>query len=226
MKYYDCCVRAQDFGKAAAMARKLGWAGACFLLPWDNVKPDLEKARNAAKEVKDFDIALGVEIITHNPGQISGRAEAARKAFEIIAVRGGTPELNRAAVECPEVDILLDLETHDHENAFNHVLAALGKKNNVAVAFSISSMVASYKGRRASVFSKLVSIAAAVKRGGCPFVMTSGALSEWDIQPPSALEAFGRNLGLDPKEGLSGKQIAENRKRLSGKWVMPGVEVE
>jgi ribonuclease P/MRP protein subunit RPP1 len=228
MKHYDLCIKCPDIAKSAEMARQLGWAGICVLLPWDAAKPDISKAREIAAGIKDVDVSIGIEIISQKPGQIFCRAESIRKAVEIIAARGGTPELNRSIVECAFVDILTQPETINNENPFNHVLAGLAKKNRVSVAFSLRPMIDSWKGKRAGVFSKLSGIAADVRRGKCNFVLTSGALSEWDLRAPSELESFGRLLGFArPDEGLGGERLAENRKRIfSGKWVMPGVEIE
>ena len=62
-----------------------------------------------------------------------------------------------------------------------------------------------------------------------PFVLTSRANTEWDLRSASEMVAFGRVLGFQDKEikdSLSGKILKENRKRLGGKWVIPGVERE
>ena len=68
-----------------------------------------------------------------------------------------------------------------------------------------------------------------VKKFRAPFVLTSGAMSEWDLRSPSEFYSFGKVLGFDPsgiRTNLSDKIVEENRKRLGDKWIMPGVEVE
>jgi RNase P/RNase MRP subunit p30 len=49
------------------------------------------------------------------------------------------------------------------------------------------------------------------------------------MRSPHDITVFGKILGLSESQvklGISDRLIKENRKRLSGKWVMPGVEIE
>jgi RNase P/RNase MRP subunit p30 len=54
-------------------------------------------------------------------------------------------------------------------------------------------------------------------------------MDPYDIRAPADIVSFGRVLGFrDPaiKAAMSDSVLKENRKRLSGKWIMPGVELE
>jgi len=67
-----------------------------------------------------------------------------------------------------------------------------------------------------------------IRKYRAPFVLTTGAFDASGLRAPSELFALGKVLGFQDKEiklPLSDFIIKENRKRLSGKWVMPGVEV-
>jgi RNase P/RNase MRP subunit p30 len=68
-----------------------------------------------------------------------------------------------------------------------------------------------------------------IRKAKAPMAIGSGAQMPMDMRDPGELASFGRLLGLQDNEindGFSGKMALENRKRLSGKWIMPGVEVE
>jgi ribonuclease P/MRP protein subunit RPP1 len=222
--FYDLHIQA-DAGKAAEMAKRLGLHGIGLTIHSGN-RANLQEIK--AKAPKGIDIALGVEIQA-KPSQISNLAKGMRRQAELILVRGGTEELNRAALETAEVDMLTHPNLENGQCGINHILARLGAKNNVAICFDFLEILQSYKKGRSQLLSCYMENARFVRKYRCPFVLSSGALNEWDMRAPSELMAFGKFLGFDErqcKKALSGEILRENRKRLSGKWIMPGVEVE
>jgi ribonuclease P/MRP protein subunit RPP1 len=235
--FYDLHVRAEP-EKAAEMAGRLGLSGIGLTVPLANraVLKELHKILQAAKDgrrqetpsVKGVDVALGLEI-HGKPSQIQSLAKSVRGECELIVVKGGTEEANRAALEAPEVDMLVGHALENGACGMNHILARLGAKNNVAVCFDLWEIVQAYKKTRSNLLTAMMETARFVRKYKCPFVLSSGAMSEWDMRGASELIAFGKFLGFQEdqcRKALSGSILAENRKRLSGKWVMPGVEVE
>lgn len=237
--FYDLHVQVEA-GKAAEMARGLGLDGIGLCVQSaSGAKPqEVQALREMAKSLgvirqpkavsQGIDAAVGIEIQAR-PNQISHLAKSMRMQAELILVKGGTEELNRAALETPEVDILVNPNLENGEPGINHILARLGARNNVAVCFDFREIVQVYKKTRSNLLSGLMETARFVRKYKCPFVLSAGALAEWDMRAPSELIAFGKFLGFDErqcKRALSGDILKENRKRLSGKWVMPGVELE
>jgi ribonuclease P/MRP protein subunit RPP1 len=226
--FYDLHVRAEA-GKAAEMAGRLGLSG-IGLAVQSGVhakSQEVEALREMAGSAK-VDIAIGIEI-QGRPNQIPHLAKNARMQYELILVRGGTEETNRAALETPEVDILVGSNLESGTCGINHILARLGAKNNVAVCFDLLEIIKAYKKARANLLTSYIETARFVRKYRCPFVLSAGALGEWDMRGASELIAFGKFLGFQENQcrrALSGEILRENRKRLSGKWVMPGVEVE
>ena len=173
-------------------------------------------------------LALGIDASSPGASEMKKTVLSVRKHAEIVVVRGGTEELNRAAVETPEIDILLNHDVNGR-SGINHVLAKLARENNVAIGFDMNQLMTSYRLGRIQEFSSMIETAQAVRKYKTPFVLTSGARDAWDLRSASELLALGRQLGFteaQSRKGLSDGVVRENRKRLSGKWVMPGVEVE
>ena len=227
MKYdYHC--HFENFEEGIRLAKSLGLNGICLTLNWTNESEFgkfFEKVQPL--KTKDFDIVISVEI-EGKPNHIRELAKRLRQNVEIIAVHGGDSEVNRLAVETPEVDILLHPELKREDPGFDHIMAKLARENNVAVEFSMSDLVYTYKKARADILKNLLHNAKLVRKFKVPFVLTSGAFSEWNLRAPSELISFGRVLGFsDPQiqKALSDNIIKENRKRLDKKFVMPGVEV-
>jgi ribonuclease P/MRP protein subunit RPP1 len=219
--FYDLHVQAEP-GKAAEMARRLGLDGIGLTLPSGS-----HASRESVKGLP-VDVAIGIEI-KGKAGQIQNMARSLRRQYELILVRGGSEEANRAALETAEVDMLIHPSLENGGPGVNHILARLGAKNNVAVCFDFWDILRSYKKTRSNVLSSMMETARFVRKYRCPFVLSSGALSEWDMKAAPELIAFGKFLGFEEGEcrkALDGSILKENRKRLGGKWVMPGVEVE
>ena len=218
MKFYDYCLIAED-GIEAIMKKaiELGWNGLCILN---------EKKKNLPlKKIDKIDVVRGLLIETNKAKDVGKEAANNRKLFEIIAARGVNEEVNRMAVETPEIDILLPAP----DAKIDYVMVKLAKKNNVAIGFEFRLLLQSSGEERGRIFSRMLETAKLVKKFRAPFVLTSGAMSDWDLRSPSELYSFGKVLGFDPsgiRTNLSDKIVEENRKRLGDKWVMPGVEVE
>ncbi|MEM5812212.1 MAG: RNase P subunit p30 family protein [Candidatus Aenigmatarchaeota archaeon] len=224
--FYDLHVKA-DVEKAAEMAKKLGFSGIGLIVPWEK-RQEVPNMRERAKNTKGIDISFGVEL-SGKASDIQKIARSIRRQYELVLAKGGTEETNRTVLETPEVDILVNTNLENGQPGINHILARLGAKNSVAICFDFREVLQSVKKTRSELLSSLIETARFVRKYKCPFVLSSGALNEWDMRSPSELIAFGKFLGFDErqcKKALSGEILRENRKRLSGKWIMPGVEIE
>lgn len=228
MEAYDLCVKTKEIEKTIEIAKKLGFKGLGLIIPYGR---GFEKTKTKIlKETKDtgMDIVIGVEI-QGKTNEIKKIAKKIRKKHVLLVAKGGNIELNRAVVETKEIDILSSPLLENKKPGINHIIARLAAKNNVAIDFALAPVINSSKKSRSEIVSAMLEDARFVKKYKAPFVITSNALSAWDLRAPSELIAFGRFLGLPEnkiKKTLSGEILKENRKRLSGKWIMPGVEVE
>ncbi len=228
---YDLYVQTDKLKETAQLARKLGWDGLGLIVPWTR-EADLESFRKSAKSLK-MDVSVGVEIRARNARKLRDMARNLRKKVELILVSGGDPEMNRAALNTPEVDVLThpwgEFEGLRSDPGFDHVGAKLGAKNNVAVQFSFGELLHYNKRSRVQLLADMEKAAVLVRKFKAPFVITSGAREPFDLRGPGDLLSFGRILGFqdpDIKNSMSDRIVQENRKRLGKKWVMPGVEIE
>jgi ribonuclease P/MRP protein subunit RPP1 len=231
MKFYDLHISPnENLEKTFELAKKLGWSGIGLIFDYKG-EEDLENIKNSVKSLKSegIDLVFGVKIKTSKPFYVRKIASSIRKKVELILVQGGDLEVNRAALETPEVDILTNPGFGREDSGFNYVLANLAAKNNVAIEFGFRDLLYSYKKTRAGIFSNLIENAKLVRKYKAPFVITSDALSFWDLRSPSEFISFGKLLGFQPSEiktAISDKIVKDNRKRSGGCWVRPGVEIE
>ena len=200
--------------KIIEMSKKLGWYGLVYILPWE------ERAK--AKEFRKDDIAIAIEFDSR---KFSDRAKSIRRLVEIIAVKGGNLELNRAAVSNRYVDVLIS-PWHGREDAgFDYVMAKLAKENEVAIGFDFSEILHKSKSERAKILSRMLDVAKLVKKYKLDFLIFSGARSCYDLRSPSEFRSFGRILGFqDPeiKKSLSGYLVKSNREKIQ-KQIAKGI---
>jgi ribonuclease P/MRP protein subunit RPP1 len=219
MRFYDMLVRARPDRGMLERAGEMGWSGFCSVI--DSDKTGKERFRS-----KDIDISRGILLEPKRDSDVARLARKHRKDFEVICIQGGSPEMNRAIVETPEVDILTG---HSPEGSgINHVIARLARENDVMICFEFRDLLSSYKKSRSWIFSAMSQAAKEVNRHRAPACITSGAQSLWEMRSPSDLLSFSRLLGISDrkaKDGMSGLSIERNRKKLSGEIVGRGVEL-
>ena len=216
---WDMYVEARD---AAVMAGKLGWDGMAVLAPLK------ERHGLKAMEAKGMDVSTGV-IVSGKAAKVVKDARSVRRQVELVAVEGGDPEVNRTALGTPEADMLLHPWKGRQDSGLDHVMVKLAEKNNVAVCFDFHGLLVSSRRGRVQAMNSMLEAARLVRKLKAPFIIASGAVEPYGMRSQSDLISFGRSLGFrDPeiKRAMSGRIVSENRKRLSGKWIMPGVEVE
>ncbi len=213
MEYWDYCVREEALdGDLMKNARLLGFSGICVLA---GGKP----------AGCDGSYAVCGRLVEAAAGRLRGVVRAGRKGSLIIAVEGRDDETNRAACEAREVDILIP----GPGTKIDVTMARFARDNGVRIAFEFAPLLHSSLVDRGRVFSQMRMNAKSVVKAKAPFVVSSGALSGFGLRSPSDLVSFAKVLGFpEPaaRRSMGGELMRENARRLSGKWVMPGVEVE
>ena len=135
MQFYDLHVHTENLEETIKMAKLLGMTGIGLITNWI----DHEELEGFKRQVepfkKEIDIAVGVEI-KDKAQNVVRIAKQIRKDVELILVHGGDLEVNRAAVETAEVDVLVHPEAKDpsqelrQDSGLDQVMVKLAKKNN------------------------------------------------------------------------------------------------
>lgn len=174
----------------------------------------------------NIDIVPGVEIRANDPSQASGFVSSHRDHQRIVAVHGGTPELNRFAVEQPQVDVLAHPMVG--EGDFNHVLAKAAVRNAVRIEFNLADVLRKSGGTRVRRLRELRKLREIVTEYDAPYVVSADPISHLQLRAPRELRAVGEAVGFDSEaidDGLAEwAHLAErNRDRQSESYVEPGV---
>jgi len=177
----------------------------------------------------DIDLVSGVEVRATDPSRASGFVGNHRESKEIVVVHGGTPELNRFAVEQPAVDVLAHPMAGDGD--VNHVLAKAAADNGVRLEFCLRDVLRATGGERVQALRGLRKLRELVATFDAPYVVSADPRSRLQLRAPRELVAVGEAVGFDAETietGLAewGRLAERNRSIRSDSFVEPGVWVE
>jgi len=212
------------------VAKELGYKGVGFIsYPLRKEEENLLIAEvNRVSKEYNFEIYLGFEAT--NKIELKKLLNR-RREFDLLLVRGGTNLMNRIAVENRGVDILTHPDYERKDCGINHVLARLAKENEVAIEINLREVLNSEGLIRKNVLTNHMDIIKLYKKFKFPLIVSSGALSHWQIKDPKVLISYLVTLGLEMKEAKEAltktpKRIIERVKEWrSEKWIMPGVRL-
>jgi len=234
MRFYDLHVHSafsegisslEDLAKTAA---NLDYSGICFSIYFES-REKLRKIKEECEKVsKKYGIEIWVGVEARNLKELKFLLKR-RNWFDLLLVRGGDLRVNRAAVEHQGVDILTHPSFKRKDPGINHVYAKLAARNEVAIEINFREILICNKASRSQVlknFSKIVMLA---KKYKFPLIISSGAISHFELKHPLILSSFLITLGLEIKEAkkcisTTPKKILKNalEKRKS---IAPGIKV-
>lgn len=203
----------------ALTAAEWGYDG---LVVWNDHGDDLA----AIRAQREIDLVDGIEITADDPASASGAVGNYRPDCTVLAVRGGSPELVRFAVEQPKVDVLTAPFAGDGD--VNHVIVKRAVQNAVRVEVNLGPVVRAAGGRRVRVLQKLRKLRELLAHYDAPFVVSVRGDSHRALRAPRELAAVGAQIGFDSeaiREGLRewGRIVRRVRRRRSESFISPGV---
>lgn len=179
-------------------------------------------------ETYGIDVVDGVEIRAEDPSRASGFVGNHRDHRTIVAVHGGSVEMNRFAVEQPAVDVLAHPLAGNGD--VNHVIAKTAAENGVHIEWSLRDVLRSDGGRRVAAISGLRKLRELIEAYDAPYVVSGDARSHLQLRAPRELLALGEVLDCSRawiEAGLAawGNIAERNRTRTGDEFVEPGVRL-
>jgi len=217
----------EDFAKRAKI---LGFRGICFAIYYKDRKrvDQLKKKAVEVSKKTGTDIFIGLEATTLEELK---KLIKIRRDYDLLLVRGAELNLNRKAVQTKEVDILTHPEYERKDSGLNHTMAKLAAKNQVAVEVNFREILLSSKNTRSHIMRHIRENVKICKKYKAPIILSSGAVSHWQLKDPKVLISMGCLLGLElneSKEALSKSpenMIRMIKERQGKRWIRPGVRV-
>ena len=182
---------------------------------------------NRICEEYGVDVVEGIEIRAENPEVAAGHLGNYRPKYTVLALHGGTNELNRFAVEQERVDVLA--HPMRAQGDFNQVLAKAAVEHDTRVEFDFSRVLRADGGPRVQALQDLRKLRELVEKYDVPYVVSANPTSHLQLRAPRDLAAVGQAVGFSKdqiRRGLAEwATLAErNRERLSDEFIGPGVK--
>jgi len=207
--------------RLALAARRLGFVGIiiCNHTGFENIfRPE------AALEVKGIRVIFGAEVMAANPRALRSRVASARARFPFVAVHGGSEEMNRAACEDPEVDVLVHPE--EGRRVLSVASARAASQNQVAIGFDLGPLIrlrGSARSRWLQVVERNLNL---VRKFDLAMTLTTGPRSHMDLRAPRDLQALAEIAGLESSEAKEALKWPGKIQELNQRsWAGPGVEI-
>jgi ribonuclease P/MRP protein subunit RPP1 len=226
MSIFECNLHAIPEGSDSASrlafaAKRLGYDGiiisnhSCFI--------DIFRPR-AAFEIKSIDVNFGIEIVGTNPKALRNWISKMRSRYAFIAIHGGSENINRAACEHPEVDVLLHPE--EGRRVLSIAAARAAEHNQVAIGFDLSPLIRLRGITRARWIELIKRNIILARKFDLQIMITTGPKSHFDMRTPQELGALAEITGFESSEieaalNLPGKILELNKKI----WLSTGVEL-
>lgn len=206
--------------KLSNLAQHLGYSGIAI----NSVDNSSKLVRSM--EIDTINLLSSVELKISNASKLHGQIGKYLNKVDVITVVGGNESINRAAVENPNVDVLTRLAT-PKDNGFNHVLAKEAADHNVAISFDLGDIIHLRGGRRVHSLMNFRKNLLLVRKYDVPFILTSNAVSIFDMRAPREMIALAALFGMTREEAISGLSETPGaialKKNHSPGYIMEGV---
>jgi len=228
-KFYDICVHAVPDGDNTALELStLAWHLGHSGITLANHSDKLPQSWPVLSLPEGFEIFKGIELVEENPSKLHGLITKFRKSVDVLIVHGGSETVNRAALENPRVDIL-NHPAPDKNSGLNQVLAKAAAENEVAIGLTLRPLLNSRGSRRIRLLSDLRTNLDIARKYEVSLVLSSDAMSCFDLRAPMDALALAEICGLEEDEAIDAMSTVPekiiSRKRPGTGYVREGVEV-
>lgn len=234
MEFYDLHVRTDEIEETVEKASRLeltGIAVAEYSDDFDGFKETRRRLKELQEDT-DLDLVVSVAISPDSIKELKDDLSRYRPLSEIVTVLGGDYSINRAACQDSRVDLLAHPEYRRKDSGLDHVAAKAAAENGVAIELNTSNLLNTYGRIRSHILNHMARNITLCEKFDVPLVITSGAMDPWSLRDPRSMAAIGQILGMrledamDSVSEVPGKIIEDNRKKLEGKILYEGVELE
>jgi len=201
--------------RLALVAKKLGYSGIGII---DTANIEHKKKDNNVNLPHDFSIHYGIGI-SCRPSKI--RDEVLRNKGGLVVITGADEETNRAALETPGVDILLQ------PLQFNNVFSKIACDNSIAIGFDLGSLIFKHGGDRVNELIIMRTNLKHARKYDVPMILTGNSYSHYDLRSPREMAAISGLFGMTEKEAVDAMSRVplDIMRRKSPDYIQEGIEI-
>ncbi|MCK4736293.1 MAG: hypothetical protein KAT65_27825 [Methanophagales archaeon] len=181
------------------VARRYGYAGIA-ITNYDEVVKGKE-GEQLPPSIANFAFR-GIEIRAKSVSELKRRIRLYYGKVPLIVVRGGSKELNEAALKNSMVDVLAPQHGEHGKEGLTHVLVRYAAENDVAIEFNLNAIIHGRRSDRARILGKMREILKFVRKYKAMPVITSNAHSIYDLRAPREMVALASLFGMRKEEAV------------------------
>jgi ribonuclease P/MRP protein subunit RPP1 len=154
-----------------------------------------------------------------------------RRKFEVICITCDSKEVARQAAKDRRVDLLNFPSLDYHKRFFDHAEAELASCSLAALELDVKPLLILEGPPRVRLLTSLRREVAIAREFKVPVVVSSGVVEERLMRLPRDLASLAYLFGLDEAQALDAVSttpaaiVARNRKKLSSRFVAPGISI-
>ncbi|MDN5320292.1 MAG: ribonuclease protein subunit [Thermococcaceae archaeon] len=191
MKWVEMDIRSEEaYGKAKEWYDEVVFTKKVYLKD----SPNFDELKHEVRELSEKYGKVALLIVTEKPSLV--REVQRRISNALIYVQGGNLRVVRFAIE-NRVDAVIAPEYRRKDSGFDHVLARLAAKNNVAIGFSLAPLLRATPYERANILKFMMKNWQLVEKYKAPRFLTSSAESKWEVRSPRDLMSLGISIGME-----------------------------
>ncbi|WP_297507168.1 Ribonuclease P protein component 3 [Thermococcus sp.] len=160
-------------------------------------EPEWGALKDELKELRERYGKVALLLVTKKPSLI--REVKRRNLKALLYVQGGDMRVNRMAIEAG-ADALISPWLGRKDTGFDHTLAGMASRRNVAIGFSLSPLLKASPYERALTLRFMMKVWELVRKYRVPRFITSSAESRWEVRSPRDLMSLGINIGMEIPE--------------------------
>lgn len=229
-RFYDLNVGfSKNWEEIINRAKTLELAGICLVV---SSKANLKDYLTKIEEVKrnsNLEIVTGI-LIEEGVDRITKLAKKHRKSFELVLVRGGEYEINRAACSSRYVDILSEPGKGRGDCGIDHICCKEAKENKIAIELNFRELLVAQGMEKIRELNKMKEIIRLCRKVGTHFIVNSGAQEKYELRGGRELSSLSYCLGASLEEAIEANSgypeqlIKRNREKMS--QPLEGVSLE
>jgi ribonuclease P/MRP protein subunit RPP1 len=220
--FFDLIVHALPEGsdsitRLAIAAKKLGYSGIAII---DTMNNEHMKKDNNVYLPYDFSLLYGIGIVC-KPSKVRDEVGRNKEGSGLVVIKGADEETNRAALETPGVDILLQ------PLQFNNVLAKIAYDNSVSICFDLGSLIFKNGEDRANELIIMRTNLKHARKYDVPMILTANSYSHHDLRSPREMAAIAGLFGMTEKEAVDAMSRVplDIIRRKSPDYIQEGIEI-
>lgn len=174
--------------RVAVTAERAGFDGVVLRNPYSGGTPPEYEV--AGEDELDVDVVRGVEVRTDSVQEMHGYVGNLASKYDVVCVRGGDEDVERAAADSEDVDLVAAPQE------FDHVTVREAAENDVALEIDLGPVLRETGGRRVSAIQDIELLTRLAEKHDASLVVSGSPDDHLEVRGRRELRAVAAAVGV------------------------------